>query len=88
MAGEYVGDDRRLRVISINPSTGDDRAIVGEAWQDTEGVLHGRGVVAVMLFEPQAKARYGAVSLEKEISPLMVLYSRIERSPLFRAEIE
>ena len=88
MAGEYVGDDRKMSVISLNPSTGHDRAIVGEAWQDADGELHGRGVVAAMLFEVQARSRYKVVSLAKEVSPLMVLYSRIERSPLFRAEIK
>ena len=84
--GDFVGDDRRLRVISIDPGTGKDRAIVGEAWQDDSGKLHGRGIVAIMLFEPMSAARYMRASVGLDLSPLTMLYARIARSPLFRVE--
>lgn len=83
---DFVGDDRRLRLVSINPVTGDDRAEVGEVWQDEEGSLHGTGLAAVMLFEPVTMARYRSASLAVDLSPLTVFYVRMARSPFMRAE--
>lgn len=85
-ADDFVGDDRRLRLVSIDPVTGEDRAEVGEVWQDEDGVLHGTGVAAVMLFEPTAAVRYRSASMAIDLSPLTVFYARMARSPFLRAE--
>lgn len=85
-ATDIVGDSRHLRIISIDPSGGGETAIVGEAWQDETGVLHGSGIVAVMLFELAAVVKYRSASIELDVSPLTILYSRIARSPFLRAE--
>jgi len=83
---DIVGDKRRLRVVSINPDTGDDSAGIGEAWQDEEGNLNGSGIAAVMFFEPISVVRYRTASLKLDLSPLSVFYNRISRSAFFRAE--
>ena len=85
-ADDFVGDDRRLRLVSIDPVTGEDRAEVGEVWQDEEGVLYGTGLAAVMLFEPTAAIKYRSASIAVDLSPLTVFYVRMARSPFLRAE--
>lgn len=82
-----VGDDRRLRLYSVSPGTGDDSAIVGEAWQGEDGQLQGVGMAAVMLFEPSSAARYQMVSIGADMSPLAVFHARICRSPFLRVEV-
>ncbi len=85
-ADDFVGDDRRLRMVSINPVTGADHAEIGEVWQDNEGSLHGTGLAAIMLFEPTSAVRYQSASLDVDLSPLTVFYVRMARSPFVRAE--
>ena len=85
--GDVVGDDRRLRIYSVSPGTGDDSAIVGEVWQAADGKLHGDGIAAVMLFEPLSAARYQMSSIGADMSPLAVFYARIARSPFLRCEV-
>jgi hypothetical protein len=85
--GDIVGDTRRLKIISIDPMSGMDSAIVGEAWQSESGQLHGSGLAAVMLFEPTVAARYERTSVALDISPLTVLHARIARSAFMRAEL-
>lgn len=85
-ADDIVGDRRRLKLVSINPSTGEDHAEVGEVWQDDEGALHGTGLAAIMLFEPMSTGRYRSASLGVDLSPLTVFYARMARSPFMRAE--
>jgi len=84
---DIVGDGRRIRLISIDPSTGDDKSIIGEAWQDADGRLRGTGIAAVMLFEPVSMAKYRMASIAKDISPLSVFYARVSRSSFIRAEL-
>jgi hypothetical protein len=84
---DVVGDARRIRMISIDPATGDDMSIVGEAWQDADGSLRGTGIAAVMLFEPVSQSKYRMTSIAKDISPLSVFYARISRSSFIRAEL-
>jgi hypothetical protein len=84
---DIVGDERRIRLISIDPTTGRDKSIVGEAWQDVEGNLHGTGIAAVMLYEPLSVQKFRQASVAKDISPLSVLYARIARSSFIRVEI-
>jgi hypothetical protein len=86
-AGDIVGDNRRLRLISVDPGTGDDESVVGEVWQGEDGKLSGTGIAAVMLFEPLSAARYQMASIGANLSPLAVFYTRISRSPFLRAEI-
>jgi len=85
--GDIVGDDRRLRIISVDPMTGRDSILVGEAWQSETGKLHGSGIAAVMLFEPMAAIRYERISIALDISPLSALHARIARSVFMRAEM-
>lgn len=85
--GDIVGDDRRLRLYSVSPGTGDDCHVVGEVWQDGEGKLHGSGIAAVMLFEPVTVSRYLMASITSDMSPLSMFYARITRSPFLRAEV-
>jgi len=85
--GDIVGDERKLRLYSVSPGTGDDSAVVGEVWQSEDGQLHGTGAAAVMLFEPAAAARYQMISVGADMSPLAVFYVRICRSPFLRAEV-
>lgn len=85
-ADDFVGDERRLRLVSINPVTGEEHSEVGEVWQDDEGVLHGTGLAAVMLFEPMSVVKYRSASLAVDLSPLTVFYTRMARSPFMRAE--
>lgn len=84
---DIVGDARRIRMISIDPSTGDDKSIVGEVWQDADGKLRGTGIAAVMLFEPSSLAKYRMASVAKDLSPLSIFYSRIARSSFIRVEL-
>jgi hypothetical protein len=84
---DIVGDARRIRMISIDPATGDDKSIVGEAWQDATGKLHGTGIAGVMLFEPVSMAKYRMASIAKDLSPLSIFYSRIARSSFIRVEL-
>jgi len=84
---DIVGDERRLRIYSVDPGTGDDHSIVGEVWQAEDGGLHGTGVAAVMLFEPVSSARYRMSSIAADMSPLAVFYARISRSPFLRSEV-
>ena len=84
---DIVGDSRKIRLISIDPSTGNDRSIVGEAWQDADGNLHGTGVAAVMLFDPAAASKYRTASVAADLSPLSILYARIARTSFMRVEI-
>jgi hypothetical protein len=84
---DIVGDTRRVRLISIDPTTGDDKSIVGEAWQDADGSLRGTGIASVMFFEPVAMAKYRMASIAKDISPLSVFYARISRSSFIRVEL-
>jgi hypothetical protein len=84
---DVVGDTRRIRIVSIDPSTGKDRSIVGEAWQDADGNLHGTGVAAVMLFQPVAQDKYRTASVAADLSPLSILYARIARTSFLRVEI-
>ena len=84
---DIVGDSRKIRLISIDPGTGDDKSVVGEVWQDDNGNLHGTGIAAVMLFEPISAAKYRMASVAKDLSPLTAFYSRIARSPFIRAEL-
>lgn len=86
LVDDIVGDDRRLRLVSINPITGEDHAELGEVWQDDQGALHGSGLAAVMLFEPMSAARYQSASLAVDMSPLTVFYVRMARSSFIRAE--
>ena len=85
-ATDIVGDSRRLRIVSIDPVGGGETAVVGEAWQDEAGVLHGSGIVAIMLFELASVVKYRSASVELDVSPLTILYSRIARSAFMRAE--
>lgn len=84
---DVVGDTRRVRLVSIDPSTGDDLSDVGEIWQDGEGVLHGSGMAAVMLYEQGAAARYQAAAASLDLSPLSVFYARLARTAFVRVEI-
>jgi hypothetical protein len=84
---DIVGDPRRIRLISIDPATGGDKSIVGEAWQGADGSLRGTGIAAVMLFEPVSLTKYRAASISKDISPLSVFYARVSRSSFIRAEL-
>lgn len=86
-ADDIVGDDRRLKIYSVNPGTGDGGELVGEVWQGEEGDLHGIGLTAVLLFEPVSMARYKMSSIGADASPLTVFHSRISRSPFLRAEV-
>lgn len=83
---DIVGDSRRIRLISISPSTGDDKSIVGEAWQDANGELRGTGIAAVMLFEPLSMDKYRAASVASDLSPLSIFYARVARTSFIRAE--
>jgi hypothetical protein len=85
--GDIVGDSRRLRIISIDPMTGEDSVLAGEAWQSESGKLNGSGIAAVMLFEPMAAVRYERISVALNISPLAALHARIARSVFMRAEM-
>jgi hypothetical protein len=85
-ATDIVGDTRRLRIVSIDPVGGGEMSVVGEAWQDEAGVLHGSGIVAIMLFELASVVKYRSASVELDVSPLTILYSRIARSAFLRAE--
>lgn len=84
---DIVGDTRRVKLISIDPTTGDDKSVVGEAWQDADGSLRGTGIAAVMFFEPVSMAKYRMASIAKDISPLSVFYARVSRSSFIRAEL-
>lgn len=84
---DVVGDERRIRLISIDPTTGQDKSIVGEAWQDPDGTLRGTGIAAVMLYEPLSAQKFRQASVAKDISPLSVLYARIARSSFIRVEL-
>jgi hypothetical protein len=84
---DIVGDSRRIRLISIDPATGRDKSIVGEAWQDPDGTLRGTGVAAVMLFEPLSVMKFQQASVARDVSPLTVLYARIARSSFIRVEL-
>lgn len=85
-ADDFVGDARRLRLVCIDPVTGEDHAVVGEVWQEEGGVLQGTGLASMMLFEPVSKARYQSASLGVDMSPLTVFYARMARSSFLRAE--
>ena len=87
LPSDVVGDDRRIRLISIDPATGDGKSIVGEAWQDADGHLRGTGIAGVMLFEPVSLAKYHMASIAKDLSPLSILYARIARSSFIRVEL-
>jgi len=82
-----VGDARRVKMISLDPANGKDKSIVGEAWQDADGVLHGTGIAAVMFYEALSLAQYSSVAIAKDISPLSVFLARIARSSLIRIEL-
>jgi hypothetical protein len=84
---DIVGDSRRIRLISIDPTTGRDKSMVGEAWQDPDGSLRGTGIAAVMLFEPLSNEKYRQASVAKDVSPLSVLYARLARSSFIRVEL-
>lgn len=84
---DVVGDTRKIRLISIDPSTGKDKSIVGEAWQDADGNLHGTGVAAVMLFDPVSADKYRTASVAADMSPLSIFYARIARTSFMRVEI-
>jgi len=84
---DIVGDDRLLRIYSVDPGTGDDHSAIGDIWQSEEGSLHGTGMAAVMLFEPVSLARYTMSSVGADMSPLAIFHARISRSPFFRSEI-
>jgi len=83
---DVVGDERRVRVLSVGPMNAGESVVVGEAWQSEDGMLHGSGVAAVMFFEPMAMSRYRGASLAMDVSPLTVFYGRIARSPFLQAE--
>lgn len=83
---DLIGDKRRVRIIATDPITGENRAVVGEAWQADDGMLHGTGVAAAMFFEPMEAARYKGASLAVDVSPLAAFYGRLARSPFFHAE--
>jgi hypothetical protein len=84
---DIVGDPRRIRLISIDPTTGRDKSMVGEAWQEPDGSLRGTGIAAVMLFEPLSLQKYREASVAKDVSPLSVLYARLARSSFIRVEL-
>ena len=84
---DIVGDDRRVTLTSIDPTTGKQKSIVGEAWQDADGKLKGTGIAAAMLFEPTSQEKYRSMSIAKDMSPLMVFFSRISRSSFIKAEL-
>lgn len=84
---DVVGDTRRIRLISIDPSTGKDKSIVGEAWQDADGNLQGTGIVAVMLYEPIARDKFRTSSVAADMSPLSILYARMARTSFIRVEV-
>ena len=90
---DVVGDDRRLRIVAVDPHSGQDVGVVGEAWQgdgmgsSEKGRLYGTGIAAVMLYEPSAHYRHRNASLTVDQSPLTILYARVARSPFFRAEL-
>jgi len=84
---DIVGDSRRIRLISIDPATGRDKSIVGEAWQDPDGTLRGTGIAAVMLFEPLSVQKFHQASVARDVSPLTVMYARIARSSFIRVEL-
>jgi len=84
---DIVGDERRLRIYSVDPGTGSDHSVVGEVWQAEDGGLYGTGVAAVMLFEPVSSARYHMSSIAADMSPLAVFHARISRSPFLRSEV-
>lgn len=89
---DVVGDSRRLRIVEVDPHTGRDVGVVGEAWQgDGEGAsekgrIYGTGIAAVLLYEPSANVRYQNSSIATDRSPLTILYARIARSSFFRGE--
>lgn len=87
LPNDTVGDQRRIRLISIDPSTGKDKSIVGEAWQEPDGTLRGTGIAAVMLYEPVAIDKFRTASVAADLSPLSMFYARIARTSFIRAEI-
>lgn len=87
LPNDIVGDTRRVTLISIDPTTGNDKSIIGEAWQDADGSLRGTGLAAVMFFEPVSMAKYRMASIARDVSPLSVFYARISRSSFIRAEL-
>lgn len=87
LPNDIVGDTRKIRLVSIDPSTGKDKSIVGEVWQDPEGNLHGTGVCAVMLYEPISKDKYRIASIGSDMSPLSVFHARIARTAFIRVEV-
>lgn len=86
-ADDVVGDNRRLKIVSIDPMSGMDSVIVGEVWQGEDGTLHGTGLAAVMLFEPTAAIRYRRTSVSLDVSPLTVFHARIARSAFMRGDM-
>lgn len=87
LPNDVVGDTRRLRLISIDPSTGKDKSIVGEVWQEADGTLRGTGVAAVMLYEPASVDKFRTASVAADLSPLSLFYARIARTSFIRAEV-
>ena len=86
-AGDVVGDNRKIRLLSVDPGSGGDGFVIGEVWQDDDGELQGSGVAAVMLFEPLSSARYRLASVTADMSPLAMFYARVSSSPFMRAEV-
>lgn len=80
-----VGDSRKLYIYSISPSDG-RRDMVGSAWQDSDGLIKGTGIVSCMLFEPVYQSNYKRISMEIHVSPLVAFWARISRSPFMVAE--
>jgi hypothetical protein len=84
---QAVGDSRHLMVYALRPDYEPGEAPLGDAWQDDAGQIQGSGMVAVMLFEPQAKQRYLNASLARDLSPLAILEKRLARASWFRTEL-
>lgn len=83
-----VGDSRRLKAIGLSADYSPGGVVLGDAWQDQDGELHGTGIFAVMLFEPSARMLYKNSSISFDMSPLELLYMRLSRSSFVRVELK
>lgn len=82
---DVLGDARVLEVYSLD---GDSVShLIGKGWQDQAGNLHGTGLIAVMLFEPECRVRYRQAAHAQDLSPLNILYNRICTNLLYRVRL-
>jgi len=85
---DVVGDRRRLRAVVLPVDYTPGGTLVGEAWQDDDGNLHGTGLLAVMLFEPTVQQWYRSGSVGMDVSPLQLLFFKLSRNSFMRVELK